>query len=345
MLPDNVLLSKNPVQDLRLFLDKRKYSALAVLVDENTRQLCYPVIEKALPDHTVISVQSGEEQKTLDTCTVIWERMTEQALDRHAALIVIGGGVLGDMGGFCAATYKRGIDFILIPTTLLAQADASIGGKLAVDFNSFKNHIGVFKLPALTLLFSGFFKSLPKAELRSGFAEVIKHALISDKNMWDEIRTRTLDEQDWDRLVLHSVTYKSHVVTKDPTEKGLRKILNAGHTIGHAVESYLLAAGNRILHGEAIAIGIISEGYIAVKRGLLDQESFQQIADYVLKIFGKVKLDKTSLDQIALLTLQDKKNKGNKILCVLQDGIGNARLDCAISLEEIKDALNAYVNL
>jgi len=345
MLPDNVLLSKNPVQDLRVFLDKKKYSDVAVLVDENIYQFCYPLIEKALPPHRVINVRSGEEHKTLDTCNVIWQDMTDQALDRHAALIVIGGGVLGDMGGFCAATYKRGIDFILIPTTLLAQADASIGGKLAVDFSNFKNHIGVFKLPALTLLFSGFFKTLPLAELRSGFAEVIKHALISDKNMWDEIRTKSLDEQDWDRLVLHSVAYKSHVVTADPTEKGLRKILNAGHTIGHAVESYLLASGNRILHGEAIAVGLIGEGYIATKRGLLDQELFQQITDYLLKIFGKVKLDKSTFGQIASLALQDKKNKGNKILCVLQDGIGNAKLDCEISLEEIKDALNTYVNL
>jgi len=345
MLPDNVLLSKNPVQDLRAFLNKKEYSALAVLVDENIYRFCYPLIEAALPPHTMITVKSGEEQKTLDTCTIIWQGMTDQALDRHAALVVIGGGVLGDMGGFCAATYKRGIDFILIPTTLLAQADASIGGKLAVDFNSFKNHIGVFKLPALTLLFSGFFKTLPVAELRSGFAEVIKHALISDKNMWNEIMTKSLEEQDWDRLVLHSVTYKSCVVTEDPTEKGLRKILNAGHTIGHAVESYLLASGNRILHGEAIAIGIISEGYIAMKRGMLEHESFQQIVAFVLKIFGKVKLNKSSFDQIASLALQDKKNKGNKILCVLQNGIGNAKLDCEISLDEIKDALNCYADL
>lgn len=345
MLPANILLTKDPAHDLNTFLDKKNYSAIAVLVDENVYRLCYPLLEKTLPPHTVIKVTSGEEHKTLETCNHIWQGMTDQALDRHAALIVIGGGVLGDMGGFCAATYKRGIDFILIATTLLAQVDASIGGKLAVDFNSFKNHIGVFQLPALTLLYSGFFKTLPEAELRSGFAEVIKHALISDKKMWDEIRTKSLHEQDWDRLVLHSVTYKSYVVTEDPTEKGLRKILNAGHTIGHAVESYLLASGNRILHGDAIAVGIISEGHIAHTRGMLNKESFQQITGYLLKIFGKVPLNKGTFDQIATLALQDKKNKGNKILCVLQDGIGKAKLDCEISLEEIKEALLSYANL
>ena len=345
MLPANVLLSKDPVHDLRIFLDKKKYSAIAVLVDENVLQHCYPLLERALTPYPVIKVKSGEEQKTLNTCVTIWQHMTDQALDRHAALIVIGGGVLGDMGGFCAATYKRGIDFILVATTLLAQTDASIGGKLAVDFNSFKNHIGVFQLPALSLLYSGFFKTLPEPELRSGFAEVIKHALISDKRMWDEIRTKSLQEQEWDKLVLHSVTFKSYVVTEDPKEKGLRKILNAGHTIGHAIESYLLATHNRVLHGEAVAAGLIAENHIALKKGYLDSESFEQIARYLIRIFGKIMLTQASLSDIAALTLQDKKNKGNKILCVLLDGIGKAKLNCEISIEEVMEALSFYVNL
>ena len=345
MLPDNILLSKNPATDLRAFLLKKNYSKVAILVDEHTRTYCYPVIEKVLPDHFCIEVKSGEEQKTLDTCTLIWQGLTDQSLDRHAVLIVLGGGVLGDMGGFCAATYKRGIDFILVATTLLAQADASIGGKLAVDFNHFKNHIGVFQLPALTLLYSDFFKTLPPLELRSGFAEVVKHALISDKLMWEEIRTKSLAEQDWDKLVLHSVKYKSFVVTEDPKEKGLRKILNAGHTIGHAIESFLLGNNNKVMHGEAISAGLIAEAQIAVNRGLLDQHDFQEMKDYLLSVFGKINLDKFNLDDIAGLTLQDKKNKGNKILCVLLHGIGDAKLDCEISLDEVKGALAFYRSL
>jgi 3-dehydroquinate synthase len=344
MLPDNILLSKDPQADLQAFLAKKKYSKVVVLVDEHTRKQCYPLIEKALPPHFCIEMKSGEEQKTLSTCTLIWQAMTDQALDRHAVMIVLGGGVLGDMGGFCAATYKRGIDFILVATTLLAQADASIGGKLAVDFNHFKNHIGVFQLPALTLLYSGFFKTLPFGELRSGFAEVIKHTLISDRVMWNELRTKELKEQDWDQLVLHSVKYKAYVVTEDPKEKGLRKILNAGHTIGHAIESFLLAQNNKVLHGEAIAAGLIAEARISVNRNLLDDTSFNEIANYLLKIFGKIDLP-AQLDDIAQLTLQDKKNKENRILCVLLDGIGNAQLDCEISLEEVKDALNFYRSL
>ncbi|MBA4053907.1 MAG: 3-dehydroquinate synthase [Marivirga sp.] len=345
MLPDNILFSAEPAKDLKAFLSVKKYSKIGVLVDENTYANCYPQILPELPDHFTIQVKSGEEEKNLNTCTAIWQAMTDQNLDRHACLLVLGGGVLGDMGGFCASTYKRGIDFILIPTTLLAQADASIGGKLGVDFNNYKNHIGVFQLPALTLLYSRFLDTLPTFELRSGFAEVIKHALISDKSMWDNISSKTLHEQDWDRLIPHSVAFKAQVTSEDPTEKGLRKILNAGHTIGHALESYLLNSGNRILHGEAIAVGLITEGYIALQRKLIDTESFNKMCSYILKIYGKVNFKLSEFDAIAGLMMQDKKNKGNRILCVLLHGIGSAGWDYEISLEEVKDSLSFYLSL
>jgi 3-dehydroquinate synthase len=342
MLPDNILLSPDPAKDLQVFLQEKKYSSLAVLVDENTRRHCLPLIAPVLPNTFVIEVKSGEDEKNINTSVIIWQAMTEQALDRHACLIVLGGGVLGDMGGFCAATYKRGIDFILIPTTLLAQVDASIGGKLGVDFNHFKNHIGVFQKPALTLLFNGFLKTLSEAELRSGFAEVIKHTLISDESVWKEIVSKNLSDQDWDNLIRHSVEFKAQVTTTDPKEKGLRKILNAGHTIGHALESYLLSKGRRILHGEAVAAGLIMEGYIAKKQGSLSDAEFNTIIGFILKIYGKVKVDSEELTSIAQLTLQDKKNRGNKIMCVLLDGIGKARWDCEISLESVTEAVSFY---
>jgi 3-dehydroquinate synthase len=249
------------------------------------------------------------------------------------------------MGGFCAATYKRGIDFILLPTTLLAQADASIGGKLGIDFNHLKNHIGVFQLPVRTLLHSAFLSTLPRAELRSGFAEVIKHTLISNKNLWNQVRKKSLQQQDWDALVKHSAEFKSGVVTKDPRESGLRKILNAGHTIGHALESYLLAKGNRVLHGEAIAAGLICEAFISLKRGMINANEFDQVKDYLVDVFGKIGIIEGEIEQIAGLTLQDKKNKGNRILCVLFDGIGSAQWDCEISLDEVKGALSFYRSL
>jgi 3-dehydroquinate synthase len=290
----------------------------------------------------VITVKNGEEHKNLDACTQIWKAMTLQQLDRHSVLIVIGGGVLGDMGGFCAATYKRGIDFVLIPTTLLSQVDASIGGKLGVDFNNFKNHIGVFQIPALTLLHSAFLKTLPPAEIRSGFAEIIKHTLISDAEMWNIIKTRTLKDQDWDRLIRHSVEFKSRVVEEDPKEKGLRKILNAGHTIGHAIESFLLETDRKVMHGEAIAAGLICENYIATKIGSLSRSSHDEITCYILSVYGKVGISQADDEEIAKLTLQDKKNKGDKILCVLLEKPGKAKWDCQISIDDVKGALSFY---
>lgn len=341
-MTDNIQFTTDPAATLQAFLQQKKYSKVAVLTDEHTAEYCYPLIKSALPAHETIEIPSGEEHKNLATCETIWSRMTDSELDRHSALVVIGGGVLGDMGGFCAATYKRGIDFMLIPTTLLSQVDASIGGKLGIDFQHFKNHIGVFRTPALTILHSGFLKTLPAAEKRSGFAEVIKHALIADADAWNEIRTRAMDDQPWDTLLQHSVKVKLHVVTTDPYESGLRKILNAGHTIGHAVETYLLKTDRKVLHGEAVAAGLVCEAFLAHERNMLGRKEFGDITGYILKTFGKLSLVDSDDEGIAKLTSQDKKNKGNKILCVLLDGIGNAKWDCEIKPDEVKRALAFY---
>jgi len=341
-MTDNILFSDNTAADLSGFIQQRKYSKIAVLADINTVKFCYPLLRDALPAHEVIEIPSGEEYKNLDTCVTIWEKMTSWQMDRHALLIVIGGGVLGDMGGFCAATYKRGIDFILIPTTLLSQVDASIGGKLGIDFQHFKNHIGVFKTPALTLLHAGFLKTLPESEIRSGFAEVIKHALIADAPVWNEIRENALGDQPWEKLLQHSVNVKLNVVRTDPFEKGLRKTLNAGHTIGHAIETHLLQAGRKILHGEAVAAGLVCEAFLAREKGMLSDKDFSGIRDYIVAVFGKVKLDESEDEDVVMLTSQDKKNRENKILCVLLDGIGNARWDNEISPKEVKKALTFY---
>lgn len=342
MLPENIRFTTDPSKELNIFLREHNYSKIVVLVDSNTGQYCYPLLAGSLPVHELIEVTAGEEQKTLDTCTLIWQAMTDHKLDRHAVMIVLGGGVLGDMGGFCAATYKRGIDFILVPTTLLAQVDASIGGKLGIDFNHFKNHIGVFQLPALTLLYSGFLKTLPESELRSGYAEVIKHILISDRALWNEIRQYGLHDQAWDRLIRHSVEFKAKVVTEDPREAGLRKILNAGHTIGHALESYFISIGKRVLHGEAIAVGLVAEAFIAWQKDMLSKTELEEIRNYILRVFGHISITDDQINEISQLVIQDKKNKGNRILSVLQNGIGNARWDNEISSDEVKGALSFY---
>ncbi|HEY8512045.1 MAG TPA: 3-dehydroquinate synthase family protein [Cyclobacteriaceae bacterium] len=339
---DNIRFTQDPSSELSQFLSGAGYSRVVVLADEHTNRFCYPRIAPGLPPHDLIVIPPGEEQKTINTCVTIWDRMTALQLDRHAVAIVLGGGVLGDMGGFCAATYKRGIDFILVPTTLLSLVDASIGGKLGIDFNDFKNHIGVFQKPVFTLLYSGFLSTLPESELRSGYAEVIKHTLISDGSMWDVISQRSLKEQDWEELIRHSVAFKARVTEEDPREKGLRKVLNAGHTIGHALESHFLSESKRILHGEAIAVGLVAEGWLAWKRSMLTEEELRSIMNHIRRVFGKIELNRDQIERISTLARQDKKNKGNRILCVLLKGIGSAVWDVEISVDDVKDALSFY---
>lgn len=342
MLPAHIQITSTPGLALAQFIASKKYSQVVVLTDNNTKKHCYPLIKDELPSHIVFETKAGEEHKNIESCLSIWQQLTDAKTDRHALLIILGGGVLGDMGGFCAATYKRGIDFVLIPTTLLAQADASIGGKLGIDFNHFKNHIGVFQQPVLTLLCSKFLKTLGTDELRSGFAEVIKHALISDAPLWKEISSKTLEQQDWDKLLQHSAAFKYSIIEQDPKEKGIRKILNAGHTIGHALESYLLAKGRKVMHGEAVAAGLVAEAYLAHTKNMINNQELQAIQQYTLRIYGKLSFQENEIDSISLLTLQDKKNKGNEVLCVLLESIGTPGWDFAISLEDVKRALTFY---
>ncbi len=323
------------------FLKAQSFTQIGILVDTNTKTHCYPLIKNSLPPHLLIEVQPGEEHKNLETCQQIWKQMTDLNFDRHSLLIILGGGVLGDMGGFCAATYKRGINFALVPTTLLAQVDASVGGKLGIDFMNFKNHIGVFCEPTTTLISPQFLQTLPERELRSGFAEVIKHCLIADQAMWETICEKTLHQQDWETLITHSVKIKQAVVEKDPREKGLRKILNFGHTLGHALETYYLSIGKRIFHGEAIAIGMIMESFIANKKGLITKEELKAVSSYLILIYGKI-TEAFDQDKILTLALQDKKNKGEKVLLAVPKTIGQAVWDVEADSMELREAMNYY---
>lgn len=316
------------------------HTGVAVLVDENTRRHCYEKIKNQLPAHSLIEIPAGEKHKNLGTCQQVWQALTNAGLDRHSLLVVVGGGVAGDLGGFCASTYKRGIDFIIIPTTLLAMADASIGGKTGVDFAGLKNHVGTFTLPLATWIATDFLETLPVPELRSGFAEIIKHALMSNRAMWDKIRRKSLDEQDWPKLVRHSIKFKSVVVRKDPKEKGLRKVLNFGHSLGHALESYFLDTRTPLLHGEAIAAGMVLEAHIAVGKKLMTKADLDGIASYIHQVFGKIELPVA--EKLLPALRQDKKNKGNAILMALPKSIGKAVYDIPVSEREIRSALGFY---
>ncbi len=343
MLPEHIRMSGNPGSDLNGFIGKRQYKKIAVLTDENTVRYCYPLIEKYLPGHEHISIPAGEAHKSLPTCITVWQAMTRAHMDRKSVLIVVGGGMPGDLGGFCAATFKRGIDFVLVPTTLLAQADASIGGKTGIDFDSYKNHIGVFRQPALTLIAPLFLNTLPENELRSGFAEIIKHALISDRHWWQHLTGQSWKELNWPEEVEKSVRFKWKVVSEDPHEQGLRKVLNAGHTVGHAIESWFLSSGRPVLHGEAVAAGLACEAIISRNMNLLPASACKEICDYLLKVFGKLHWPPSETSNICSLCLQDKKNEGKEILMALLEEPGHIRWDYAVAPENILQALNEYL--
>lgn len=346
MPADNVAITDSIAKELSTLLTKNNLSQVAVLVDENTQEHCLPLIQEVVPpDYTLIEIKSGEVNKNLDTCAQIWQQLTEQHFDRKALFINLGGGVIGDMGGFCAATYKRGISFVNVPTTLLAQVDASVGGKLGIDFNGFKNHIGLFQEPQQVLIDASFLKTLPERELRSGFAEVVKHALIHDSAYWNKLRSVALANQPWGEHIRHSVRVKSWVVDQDFKEGGLRKILNFGHTVGHAVESCFLESETPLLHGEAIAVGMIAEAYLSVKHASLSTEEAEEIEDFILAIFGKVHIPSDSLKSITHAANQDKKNQQGTILCSLLDKIGKARFDVPVTESAIREALEYYQRL
>lgn len=324
------------------FLKGNAYTKIAVLVDENTNKHCYPIIKDLLPDHLLIQIESGEVNKHIGTCQTIWEAMTNAAFDRKSLLINLGGGVIGDMGGFCAVSYKRGIDFINIPTTLLAAVDANVGGKLGIDFMGFKNHIGFFKDPVAVFVDPKFLKTLPAQELRSGFAEVIKHGLIADKDYFEAIKKDVLDQENWAAIIAHSIEIKRKVVEEDPYEKGLRKVLNFGHTIGHAIESHYLDSDNHLLHGEAIAIGMICEAYLSKKVLNLSDQHLDEICDFIFKIYPDLNINKRDFTSIISLMYHDKKNVNNLLNHSLLYSIGVATFDISIDEKQVMDALYYY---
>nr|MBI1229912.1 3-dehydroquinate synthase [Cytophagales bacterium] len=342
---ETIIFSAHVAQDLARYLNTRKYSKLGIIADNNTIQHCYPLIQSSLPDHSVFSFDAGEINKNLDTCVQIWQWMTEQAFDRKAIIVNLGGGVTGDMGGFCASTYKRGLRFINLPTTLLSQVDASVGGKLGIDFMGFKNHIGIFNQPEAVLIADEFLKTLPESELRSGYAEIIKHGLIANANYFEGLKSTHWQEQDWKTIIEISVGIKKEVVEKDPKEDGVRKILNFGHTIGHAIESYYLDTDKHLLHGEAIAIGMLTEAYLSNKFLRMSPYELKTIEEMILPIYGKREIPAADFESIVDLCFQDKKNEGAVLNFSLLRRIGDCEYNINVGREEVSQSLSYYNEL
>jgi 3-dehydroquinate synthase len=289
------------------WLDRQRYSQVFFITDENLDAIAPPILDGQIP----LVLPPGEIHKNLTTCERIWQEMLAAGLDRRALVVNLGGGVIGDMGGFCAATYKRGVDFVQIPTTLLAMTDASIGGKLAIDFQGIKNAIGVFRDPAAIFIDPDFLKTLPATELTSGFAEVIKHALIGDPALWQQISAMTtLEGADWRTILEASIEVKVRIVREDPFEKGLRALLNFGHTIGHAVESWALNTDDPLPHGHAVAIGMICEAPPALR---------DRIIPVISAFFPHRRIPESAFPDLWSLMQQDKKNASGKVRMALPD--------------------------
>lgn len=329
------------------WLGKQRYEQIFVLADTHTAELCYPLLRPFLPAHHLIVVAAGESEKNITTCTDIWHKLADHTAGRNALLIDLGGGVIGDMGGFAAATYKRGIDFVQVPTTLLSQVDASVGGKLGIDLDSIKNLVGLFCDPKAVFISPRFLQTLPSRQLHSGFAEMLKHGLISDAAYWDHLASADVqDTTTMMQLIKHSVEIKRSVVEADPFEKGLRKILNFGHTIGHAIESWSMTHdADPLLHGEAIAIGMICEAKLSAMANGLSDTALQEVTNRIMQRYEHYQLEKIPFDALMHAMKLDKKNFNNSIRFSLLRQIGNCDYDVVVSDEQIAEAIHFYSGL
>ncbi len=326
----------------------KNYSQVIVICDENTRQFCLPNFIQYIDNQkiNIVEITSGEQQKNIVTCEKIWQQMLDFSADRKAIVLNLGGGVIGDMGGFCASTFKRGMDFIQIPTTLLSQVDASIGGKLGIDFQGVKNAIGVFNDPKAVFIDPFFLETLSLRERRSGFAEIIKHDLIADAAQFNDLLKITdLTKVDWQKIITLSLQVKQNIVQQDPFEKNVRKALNFGHTIGHAVESFFLETKNPLLHGEAIAIGMICEAFLSVEKNKLTKEELQQISDFIIKTYGKITIPSESFSFLIKIMQQDKKNESDAINFTFLKNIGQFEINHTASEKEILESIAFYNQL
>lgn len=341
-----IALESAAFEQLQQQLRQADYSKIYVLVDAHTQQHCLPILRPMLEDWDwqCLTIPAGESHKHLGTCEQIWQQLLEGQADRRSVLLNLGGGVIGDMGGFCASTFKRGMDFIQVPTTLLAQVDASVGGKLGINFGRVKNCVGLFQLPQAVYLHTPFFQTLSQEELLSGYAEVVKHALIQDQMPWqDLLPTDPFDPAlDWDPIVRASVSVKAQVVAQDFKEQHWRKCLNFGHTIGHAVESLSWKTDAPLPHGYAVALGMMTESYVSAKQGQLSMAELDAITAYLVEWYPYYPVQELDQDTIWALMTQDKKNTHSQVAFSGLHAIGQPAIDQPISSSILSEAFSFY---
>lgn len=340
---EEVLIS-NELSRIEEFIHRngKSYSQIVVLVDENTSSACWPNLAGACPKlekAELIEVPAGESSKSIEIAVQVWNALRDLGVDRDGLLINLGGGVVCDLGGFIASTYLRGIDFIQIPTSLLAQVDASIGGKNGIDLDDYKNLVGTINLPKLSFIHSSFLETLDQRQIMNGFAEMIKHGLLQGGEHLNLIKkVEQIDIDSLEPLMEMSIAFKQSIVNADLHESGQRKILNLGHSFGHAIESIALENGFDLLHGEAVAIGLIAEAELAVIKGISTRDYCQEIQSLILKHFHIQLPNYFEAGSILNYLRSDKKNRDSKLLFVLLKEPGTPVIDIEVSEVEIGDA-------
>ena len=346
-MKQRIILSKDIESEIAEAISECRHDRLFVLTDEHTREACWPRLRDflSLKDATLITIKAGDTHKDIASVSDVWRSLQEGGATRHSCLINLGGGMVTDLGGFAASTFKRGIDFINIPTTLLAMVDASVGGKTGVNFGGLKNEIGVFCDSRFVILDTLFLNTLDHANICSGYAEMLKHGLLSDDRMWSELLTFPLCSPDLQRLQLmlaQSVRVKEKVVEADPLEKNIRKALNLGHTVGHALESLAMRKGQPVLHGYAVAWGLACELFISnIKEGF-PTDKLRQTAAFIRENYSLPMVTCDDYPELYRLMTHDKKNTAGTINFTLLADVGDIRINRTATKDEIFEALDFY---
>lgn len=346
----NIVFSQHITDELRKIVKNYPEGKVFLLTDQTAAGFCLPLVQAVLDEFLIkyLAIPSGEENKNIQSVGLVWDFLSNNGADRKSLLINLGGGMLTDLGGFAASTFKRGLDFVNIPSTLLAQVDASIGGKTGFNFNGLKNEIGVFMEPNSVIINTNFLKTIDHENFLSGYAEMLKHGLIKSRGHWDELLAFDMENIDYDALqeiIAHSVAIKEWHVLNDLTEQNIRKALNFGHTIGHAFESYAMKTGRPILHGYAVVYGMIAELYLSVKQCGLNISELDTISDWLIAKYGKFNIQESDFEALYQLMTHDKKNEGKRINFTLIPEIGKVEINVDCSKELIVEALEYYKNL
>lgn len=345
-MEQRIIISKRLKSELASAISECEHDKIFVLTDETAKEKCWPVISKyfSLKNARLITIGATDVHKDIESLSHVWKALGEGGGSRHSLLINLGGGMVTDLGGFAASTFKRGINFINIPTTLLAMVDASVGGKTGINFNGLKNEIGVFNDSKYVILDTEFLKTLDEPNFISGYAEMLKHGLISDEEMWAELLDFDIQNPDLTKLqlmVADSVRVKEKIVGEDPQERGIRKALNYGHTFGHAFESWSLKR-KPILHGYAVAFGLIPELYLSVVKTGFPADKMRQTVRYIKENYGRLDITCDDYPELIELMKHDKKNQDGIINFTLLADIGNIEINQTASEEEIKEALDFF---